>query len=240
MGGEYYVYVIFRPDTGEPCYVGKGKNRRWKQHRKSHNAWLRKIYAKYGDLPITKVREDLTNDDATITEIALIAVIGRHAHGGPLVNMTDGGEGTPGYVFPEHVKIAMCAASRLSRIGIKTGPMPLEQRMAISRAKTGVPQSPEACMAKSLATKGKPKSETHKKAIGLAKLGKPLSEKNRAIAIASLKKSAAVRAAAIKLSWVGRVRSEKEKAAHAKSRGGLVISDAARHIIMTEWLSDVI
>jgi hypothetical protein len=100
---EFYVYIIFRPN-GDPCYIGKGIRGRWKQHIiKSHNRRLRHIVAKAEreglDIPILKIREHLSNDEASETEIAFIAAIGRADLGlGPLVNLTDGGEGAPGWV----------------------------------------------------------------------------------------------------------------------------------------------
>ena len=93
---RFYVYVIFRLN-GIPCYVGKGKGGRWMQHiRRSCNIHLTRIYRQSGnDLPIVKVREHLTNLEACATEVALIGAIGRADLGrGPLVNLSDGGDGT--------------------------------------------------------------------------------------------------------------------------------------------------
>lgn len=94
---KFYVYVIFRPN-GLPCYVGKGFGGRWKRHSvNSHNHHLRNIYRKFGpDLPIVKVREFISDFEAIETEVALISIIGRQKEGGPLVNMTNGGEGASG------------------------------------------------------------------------------------------------------------------------------------------------
>lgn len=100
---DFYVYVIFRPN-GEPCYVGKGQRDRWKQHIKnSHNRRLRRIIAKAQregrDIPILKVRDCLTDAQACEIERVFISAIGRDDIGlGPLVNLTDGGEGTSGHV----------------------------------------------------------------------------------------------------------------------------------------------
>lgn len=93
---DFYVYVLFRPWNGTPCYVGKGKGRRWKGHDRlntSHyNRHLASIYKKAGGpLICVKVRECLTEDQAFEVEKALIAVIGRGKH--LLANMTDGGDG---------------------------------------------------------------------------------------------------------------------------------------------------
>lgn len=96
----FYVYVYFRPWDGSPCYVGKGKGRRWVHHEKwATNRHLANIIAKAGgDVPKIKVRENLTEAQACEIEMTLIAAIGRLDLGtGPLVNMTDGGEGMSGY-----------------------------------------------------------------------------------------------------------------------------------------------
>ena len=98
---ESYVYVVFRPN-GIPCYVGKGKGDRWRRHdRKSkqnpHFAAILNLAG--GDLPTAIIRHNLTDDEAIEIEIALIKAIGREIHGGPLVNMTDGGDGTAGAVM---------------------------------------------------------------------------------------------------------------------------------------------
>lgn len=47
------------------------------------------------ELPVVKVREGLTESDAFQTEIAFISAIGRGKNG-PLVNLTDGGDGPTG------------------------------------------------------------------------------------------------------------------------------------------------
>lgn len=162
----FYVYVIFRP-TGIPCYVGKGNGRRWEvsAHRaKSH--YLRRIAdAAGGHLPVVKVRENLTEDDAFATEIALIAAIGRIAHGGPLVNHTDGGEGTAG-------------ASRSADAIAKT-----------AAALRGLKHSEASRARMRAAHLGETRSPEHRAAIGAAHLGRRNSPETialmRAVAVAS-------------------------------------------------------
>ena len=92
----FYVYIAFRLD-GSPCYVGKGKGKRYLSHlRRSHNPWLRRIVAKAGGaIPIVVIRSGLSEPEAFEIEVALIRAIGRKGSG-PLVNMTDGGEGVAG------------------------------------------------------------------------------------------------------------------------------------------------
>ncbi|HWA68862.1 MAG TPA: NUMOD3 domain-containing DNA-binding protein [Rhizomicrobium sp.] len=97
----YYVYVLFRPWNGQPFYVGKGKGERWLQHEaainRHPNKWIMGVIKKSRKLglaiPRVKVREALSEYEALQTEIALIAAMGRKHTGGPLFNLTDGGEG---------------------------------------------------------------------------------------------------------------------------------------------------
>jgi hypothetical protein len=107
--------VIFRPN-GEPCYVGKGRGNRWQQHASgARNPNLRHIYTNAGgDLPVIKVREFLSVAEASETEIALIAAIGRKSYGGPLVNLTDGGDGPSGFSHSEAMKRKVGDLSRQS------------------------------------------------------------------------------------------------------------------------------
>jgi len=105
MKNVYYVYVYFRL-TGEPCYVGKGSENRFMKHlTRETNAHLRSIIKQAGgDLPRVIIRNGLSERDAFATEIALIKAIGREAHGGPLVNLTDGGEGPSGMICSDETR----------------------------------------------------------------------------------------------------------------------------------------
>jgi hypothetical protein len=113
MRSDFYVYVYFRPDTGLPCYVGKGRGPRWIAHNKqrSPNPHLRNIINKYGEIPCVKTHQGLTEAQAFEIEIALIAAIGRGKKG-PLVNLTDGGEGSSGYVPSDSSRAKMSESSR--------------------------------------------------------------------------------------------------------------------------------
>lgn len=104
---RFYVYVLFRPD-GRPCYVGKGKGERIGQHARLGGRHVNKhlsriIKSAGGDLPGVKVVEDVSEAEALNTEKEFIRAIGRELHGGPLVNLTDGGEGLSGYKTPPEV-----------------------------------------------------------------------------------------------------------------------------------------
>lgn len=131
----FYVYILFRPN-GHPCYIGKGKGRRFEKREKltSHNIHLSRIISQAGgSLPKTIIRENLTESEAFETEIAFIKAIGREVHGGPLVNLTDGGEGPSGLVFSE----ASLAKIRQANLGKKRAP---EVGAAISASKIGKPR----------------------------------------------------------------------------------------------------
>lgn len=166
---DFYVYAIFRPG-GDVCYIGKGHGGRWQQHvKRSCNRRLSRIYAKAGgDLPVIKVREGLTEKEAFETEGQLIAAIGRADLGsGPLVNLTDGGEGTVGWIAPEDVRAKMSMARRGKKL---TGQNLLnvracliarnaneEHRARISAGLIGRKKSPEHVAKISAAQRGKKK-----------------------------------------------------------------------------------
>jgi hypothetical protein len=103
-----YVYLLFRPD-GRPLYVGKGKDNRWlaherkghKEHHPHRNKHLRNVIALAKDmgkeLPKVKLIDNVSDAEAIALEKLFIAAIGRELNGGPLLNLTDGGDGPEGY-----------------------------------------------------------------------------------------------------------------------------------------------
>lgn len=167
----YYVYIYFRLN-GIPCYVGKGQTDRIDFHEKAgdrhHNKWLARIIAKAGgSLPKVKVRENLSEAEAFETEIALIAVIGRGKKG-PLVNLTDGGEGTSGM---RHSKSAR-EKCRAAKIGKKLS----EEHIAKIKASRS---SPEDRARMGEANKGRKLSIGHREIISKTFRGKPLSTEHK-------------------------------------------------------------
>lgn len=116
MPNSFYVYTWTRPDTGEIFYVGKGRGDRDVSRRNRGKHFLN-IIAKLernGLSPIIKrVAENLTEDDAFSIERNEISRIGRRDLGlGSLVNMTDGGDGSSGYIPTEEAKAKLSASLR--------------------------------------------------------------------------------------------------------------------------------
>ena len=94
-----YVYIWKRPN-GIPFYVGIGKTKtRWNPNSMAQprNRHCRSIVRKYGPANIlVEVIEGVSWGDACRLEQTLIAWFGRKdLELGPLVNMTDGGDGAP-------------------------------------------------------------------------------------------------------------------------------------------------
>lgn len=100
---RFYVYCIFRPWNGLPCYIGKGTGDRVRRHfykngKDHYNLHLRSVIEKGGGtLPYIKVAENLLEMEAIFIEAFLIKLIGRSDNNcGPLCNQTDGGGGSSG------------------------------------------------------------------------------------------------------------------------------------------------
>jgi hypothetical protein len=116
-GLTYYVYVLFR-ETGVPFYVGLGQGNRWYDHERrpskarSHkNRIIARMRANgWTDIPKVKVREHLTQEQAIVTERALIAAIGRYPSG-PLANKSDGA-GATGWTMPIDIRAKIGVGNR--------------------------------------------------------------------------------------------------------------------------------
>lgn len=93
----FYTYIHFRKDSGMPFYVGKGKKNRLFTKTKRNTHWTN-ISNKHGfNAEICSHWE--TENEALEHEKFLIACF--KDIGIPLVNMTDGGEGTSGWIPTE-------------------------------------------------------------------------------------------------------------------------------------------
>ena len=130
---SYYVYQYLRED-GTPYYIGKGKGDR---------AWAKHTVA----IPSNKdqiiiIKENLSESDAHILEMELIAQYGRKNIGtGILRNLTDGGEGTSGYQHKEQAK-KQISESRMGEKNPMYGKSPTpEHSRKLSLAKIGKPSN---------------------------------------------------------------------------------------------------
>jgi hypothetical protein len=91
-----YVYIHRKASSGAPFYVGKGTGRRAWDEKKRSALWKRT--AKKHGFFVEIVQSGLQEWAAFEIETGLISMIGRLDQClGPLVNMTDGGEGMLGH-----------------------------------------------------------------------------------------------------------------------------------------------
>lgn len=120
-GTNFYVYVLLKEDGVTPFYVGKGRGHRWGQHETEAKAGvrgrkfdaMRRVIAVLGYLPKKKLAEGLSESEAFALETHCIVTIGRQDIGaGPLLNMTDGGEGASGHRQTPEDRAKKSAANR--------------------------------------------------------------------------------------------------------------------------------
>jgi hypothetical protein len=101
------VYQHRRKDTNEIFYIGIGKNKIRAYENKSRNQHWHSIAKKCG-YDVDVLFEGINLLDACEIEKGLIKSIGRKdLELGPLVNMTDGGEGIHGMLFTSESKKKM-------------------------------------------------------------------------------------------------------------------------------------
>jgi len=185
MNGDdrFYVYVLFRPWDGSPCYIGKGCKSRMGDHERygeaHYNSHLAAIIKKAAgrELPKIVIRSRLTEDEAFEIEKAFIAAIGRKSCGGPLANQTDGGDGPSGCIVSKQTR------EKLSRL--HSGRVVSEETRQKHRER----------MMGNIFNLGKTRGEETKKKISEANRERKVSPETRAkIAINSKNRSAETRA----------------------------------------------
>lgn len=157
----FYVYVIFRKN-GEPFYVGKGKRHRWREHiravarngsgKNEHKDRIIASMLNEGcEPPVVKIAVGLTEAQAFEVERAFISALGRCPRG-PLVNMTDGGEG------PSGRKLSDTHRNAFTRKGQRHTPETIEKLRQIARerkpTRLGMRNSDEHNAAIAVASKG--------------------------------------------------------------------------------------
>ncbi len=171
----YYVYLYFRLN-GLPMWVGKGCKYRWDwcyhiRYKNSHiNNAILQITRSGKEIPRIKLFENLSEKEAFAMETLFIKSIGRSPNG-PLLNLTDGGEGVSGRISSDETKIKITQKLRghivsddtrnkiraklLGRKVLikklrgpnktKRRPMSAESRVRISKTLSGRKLPPEHC-----------------------------------------------------------------------------------------------
>lgn len=148
-----FIYGLFDPRTQELRYVGKTVNllQRLDQHLHpkgsdtSHRAcWVRslkKLGLRFSHRVLDEVEGLGSSEESDLIQLL------RH-EGVDLVNLTEGGEGAPGFKHRDSSREAMSKAR-------KGKPKPPEWAAAIGRAHVGMKRSPEARANMSAAQRGK-------------------------------------------------------------------------------------
>lgn len=101
---HFYVYVHCRLNTGEPFYIGKGHGARANTHRSRNPHW-KNIVAKDGGRDVDIFAKGMDEEFAFLVEMEAIDIYKRR--GFPLVNLTDGGDGTSGYCHTGETRAKM-------------------------------------------------------------------------------------------------------------------------------------
>ena len=193
---NFYVYVHINIETNVIFYVGKGNgNRAYAKTRRSVR-WTN--YTNKHPYRVEFINSNLSDIEALKIEIETIARIGRiDTNTGPLINLTDGGEGASGAVRSEETKNKMSIAAKgkilsleckekISQINMGKK-LSEETKMKISEAnKTAwetreriahISDSHKENISKSL--KGRKRSEEVKDKIKKAKTGRKHTEETR-------------------------------------------------------------
>lgn len=184
-----FIYALCEPGTRTVRYIGQTKSlkRRLTQHLKQSSKektrlgyWLRSL----SGLPILVVLHVVAENESWQEEERRYISCAR-AIGMTLVNLTDGGEGTPGPKSREH-RAALSAARkgvpwspahRATKMGVPKSPL---CRANISAAKKGVPLSPKHCAALRAARNERPWSPERCAHQSAVLKGKPWSSARRA------------------------------------------------------------
>jgi len=163
---DFYVYIYYDPSrNNEPIYVGKGKNgRAWSHLRlQVHSPFVSRLknMLSNGINPVVGIYGNIDEEFAIFLEEESISKFGRKDLGkGPLLNLTNGGDGIS---------------------GAKLGPRPDDVKRKISEGNSGKKLSDEHKRKLSIAKKGKPlgamPDEVRKK-ISLSNLGKARNKKD--------------------------------------------------------------
>ena len=110
---KYCVYRHIRLDTNEVFYIGYGISKRpYEKGFNRRSKWWNKIVAKT-EYKIEILSTNLTLKEAHILEIKMIAFYGRkNLNQGPLINLTDGGDGALGLKHSKETKLKQSLSAK--------------------------------------------------------------------------------------------------------------------------------
>lgn len=213
----FYTY-IWRDAAGTPFYVGKGKGRR-AQNTTRRSEEFKRVHA-VGGCTVDIVDWFIHESQAHAFEVELIARYGRRDMGGLLVNKTDGGEGSSGWVPSAETRAKISKANsgwvhtptaiakmRAANVGRKHS---AETRAKIAAAHIGITHSDETRYKLSKDRMGKPLSEETRAKLSAVRRGKPKSAEHRK-RIGDSQRGKVISAEAIaKVSYATRCRPPKE------------------------------
>lgn len=150
-----YVYRHIRLDKNQPFYIGIGlKDDNYaRAYNKSNRTKFWKIIAAKGEFEVEILFDNLTCEQAKEKEREFITLYGKKQFGGLLVNLTNGGDGTSGYIHTEETK------KILSR------PRTEEHKKKLSLAKKGVKLSQRTKEKMRIAQTGRKQAEACKEKL---------------------------------------------------------------------------
>lgn len=170
----FYVYIYF--DKGQPIYVGKGTRSRAWHHQKHNSGHLGNILRKRArDGNMLQPQIILCDDDCSAIEleIFLISEIGRKDMGlGPLLNLTDGGDGASGFKHSESAKARISFSNSVRKISVA-------QRLKTSMSLKELYADPEVRLRAGAANKGRVLSDEHRAKMSQSTKGLPKSQETK-------------------------------------------------------------
>lgn len=144
---DFYTYIYYDPSRGnEPIYVGKGKENRAWSHLKSkkRHPFIQRLNSmeKNGISPVVGLYATDNEELALFLEEELISKFGRKDLGsGPLLNLTNGGEGVGGRISPHTPETK--EKMRIAKKGIPGHKQTTSAREKIAKYRLGKIHSPE-------------------------------------------------------------------------------------------------
>lgn len=175
------TYRHIRLDTQEVFYVGIGDSRRpYSLNRTKH--WHRIVNKVSYRVEI--VKENISWDEAVLWEKSEISKIGRLDLGtGPLINLTSGGDGTPGAIRGDEFREKVGNFHRNRKRSLQT-----VERIKSKRASQVITETHKEKISKSLIgkkraspspSKGIPRTEEVRRKISQSKIGHEVSDETR-------------------------------------------------------------